>query len=313
MVWDANPLSVGATPLQVYIDGVAQLDPVEVKKSTGAALTDSVPDSAVEEPKSRIRIEEEYQAGFCTAAKKPSKTFVVTGIKQTFLDNYPELAASVEAAQGHPLTLVIDEGSVRCLGTSKKCAEATAAVKGENMVNLDLENGYLLPGLTALTSRLGLNEIISDARTGDGNVNPFSNVKDPSNVEYAKYGVMLKGKAFSRARMGGVTRAISPPGYVAGPIGGVSVGILTGGDKTLLDGGVFQSDVALHAVLDIEDQPVTSTISGAVKLLREILSSGQGKHNGTVYGQVAAGKLPLVVKANNQVKCHPGASYLDLF
>ena len=61
------------------------------------------------------------------------------------------------------------------------------------------------------------------------------------NVVYAKYGVHLDGKAFERARIGGVTRAITAPITDTELLGGVSVGIKTSGKNTILDGGIFQT------------------------------------------------------------------------
>ena len=305
VVWDDLPLSIGATPVQVFIDGVPQLDSDMVVKSMGHNFTDPLPEpvdgaSTSDVPKASIKLEKAYRNTYCGTATKPNQQFIVTGIKRSFLQNYPELAATVESAGG-PLTLVIDGGLVRCLGSSTSCAEAATAVQGEHLVKLDLEDGYLLPGLTAVTSALGMAEILFEPDSTDGEADPLQDSKDPGNLSYAKYGVMLEGKGFTRARMGGVTRAISPPLRSVGLVAGVSVGILTGGHKNLLDGGVFQGDVALHVAIDANTKVGTGTVSNAIKTLREIVISGQGVHNGTVYGQVAKGKLPLVVGASNQV------------
>jgi imidazolonepropionase-like amidohydrolase len=301
VVWDANPLSIGATPLQVFIDGLAQLKPLKTKESMGMTFTDPVSEAATREPKMRVRVEEKAKEDFCDKARKPKQKILVTGIKKTFLDNYPELAVSLQGTEGQNLTLVVDDGSVRCLGNSKACADAVAAVQDEDLVTLDLADGYILPGLTAMTSSLGMLEISTDPDTGDGFVDPLLDATDPSRISYAKYGVSLKGKAFARARMGGVTRAISPLAYMAGFMGGISAGILTSQEKTLLNGGVFQGDVALHVHLDSEAKVGGATMSSVVGTLRSVIESGKGKHNDTVYGKVATGKLPLVVMANNQV------------
>lgn len=64
----------------------------------------------------------------------------------------------------------------------------------------------------------------------------------------------LDGKAFKRARIGGVTRAITAPITDTELLGGVSVGIKTSGKKTILDGGYFKEDVALHFTIGQEDK-----------------------------------------------------------
>ena len=148
--------------------------------------------------------------------------------------------------------------------------------------------------------------------TGDGQPLPID-ASDPANAPLAKYGVQLQGKAFARARMGGVTRAISPPGlgYLEGGfLTGVSVGILTDTSKTLLNGGVFKEEVALHINLDDQAKVTEGTVSNAVKKLRRILEDGDGKFNGTVYGRVARGELPLVVGAGNKVSLRKSWSHV---
>jgi hypothetical protein len=106
--------------------------------------------------------------------------------------------------------------------------------------------------LTALSIGLGLNEIAFDSSTGDGTISMKDDPPDPSTVVYAKYGVHLDGRAFVRARIGGVTKAVSPPLTAfrsEGFLVGVSVGIETSGKKTIIDRGVFQDEVALHFII----------------------------------------------------------------
>lgn len=99
---------------------------------------------------------------------------------------------------------------------------------------------------------------------------------------------------------------------------GVSTGIKTSGKKTILDGGVFKDDVALHFVIGQPDKgevyrpremntSLTSsesdsipTVSGAIGTLRRTLIDNASKDN--VYGQAANGSLPIVAHVENKVK-----------
>lgn len=309
VVWDTHPLRIGATPLQVFIDGVSQLNTAEVEKSMGANFAEPVNEAAVavaavvEEPKMRAKIEESERQAVCSMARAAGSSFIITGIKKSFMDNWPKsITESAEGGHGN-LTLVVSDGSISCFAPSCESAIADLQPTESPPVRLSLSNGHLTPGLTALTSSLGMIEISTDPSTGDGIVDPLLDARDPSNLPLAKFGVELRGKAFARARMGGVTRAVSPPTALAGGFAvGVSVGILTGEGRDLLDGGVFREEVALHLRIDGRAKvgPYRS-ISKAVKLLREIVASGKGKYNETLYGRVAAGNLPLIVVANNQV------------
>jgi hypothetical protein len=148
---------------------------------------------------------------------------------------------------------------------------------------------------------LGITEIVLNPGAGDGAVDPFDDCTNPNNVNYAKYGVQLEGKHFARARLGGVTRAITPPLNIGGLLTGVSVGIRTDTNKALNDGGVFRSEVALHVALDGDTLMSQNSISAAVQKIRSMLESGKGRFNETVFGEVARGSLPLVIHSNNHV------------
>ncbi|EFQ27101.1 uncharacterized protein GLRG_02272 [Colletotrichum graminicola M1.001] len=303
VVWDAHPLSVGATPLQVYIDGNPQLENPIVQESMGTAFNEASTQEALPvAPKMRTELEPGKRETFCRKTKKAEANFVINGITSTFLENHPQVPTVFRDASGGNYTLVVSNGAVTCLDTPRGCSSAVARVSTEaEAITLDLSNGHLLPGLTAVTTSLGMVEIASEESTGDGSVDPKKDGNDPENLVFAKYGVQLEGKAFSRARIGGITRAITPPlgDNAGGFVNGVSVGILTRTGRTLLDGGVFRPEVALHVTIDEKAKASVGTISTAVKKLRKILVEGRGKHNETTFGEVASGKLPLVINANN--------------
>ncbi|KXH60368.1 hypothetical protein CSAL01_05749 [Colletotrichum salicis] len=303
VVWDAHPLSIGATPLQVYIDGNPQLKHHIVQESMGKTFNEaSAKESLPVKPNMRTELEPEKRDAFCSKTTKAKSSFVINGITSTFLENHPQVPTVFRDVSGENFTLVINSGSVACLSTPENCSAAVAKVASKSDVTtLDLSNGHVLPGLTALTASLGMVEIATEDSTGDGYADSKKDGNDPENLDYAKYGVQLEGKAFARARLGGITRAITPPLSSEGGafVNGVSVGILTRTDRTLLDGGVFRPEVALHVTIDDKAKESVGTISTAVKKLRKILADGQGKHNETTFGEVASGKLPLVINANN--------------
>lgn len=304
VVWDSHPLSNGATPLQVFIDGQAQLDESRVKQSMGttftAAHTGNEP--PVIKPQIRYEVEDEQKTTICSQAYEPGQSFIVDGIQKAFVDNYPELAASLAQVDDEPLKLIVEDGEISCLGSAAMCAGAVSnfEVKGKKALRLSLRNGHVLPGLTAVTRALGLTEIATLDGTGDGQASN-QKIGDPESLVHAKYGLWLDGKEFARARLGGVTRAISAPlGDASGFVQGVSVEFLTSGKKSLTKGGIVQGDVALHLNLGDATKSSEGSVSNGIRNLRKMLEDGKGKHNETVYGRVAAGSLPLVVQCNNK-------------
>lgn len=302
VVWDEHPLSRGATPLQVFIDGIKQLNETQVEKSMGTGWTAPLPQSATVVPDLQVRYELEDQArdATCNNLSEAQGNIVITGISRVFLDSYPELAAT--AAGSDPLQMIVQDGKVTCVGASKDCEQSRAITVSGHHSTLNLSNGHVMPGLTALTNSLGMREITTEPTSGDGDASG-QNIAEPDTVTFAKHGIWLDGKVFSRARLGGVTRAITPPISDGGAfLSGVSVEILTSGKKSLLNGGIVQEDVALHMALGDASGDQEGSVSSSVQKLRKMLSDGLGKNNETIYGRVAAGDLPLLVHANNKVR-----------
>ncbi|KAI1326030.1 hypothetical protein F5Y16DRAFT_376142 [Xylariaceae sp. FL0255] len=305
VVWDDHPLAIGATPQQVFIDGVATLDVEVVQESAGSYLrTRGSGQSSGDVPQMRARKTESEAQKACSQGGNAADDFVITGIRKSFLNNYTGFTASISESGNDNLTLVISKGIVTCLAAAKSC-EPSITITGPGAVHIHLDNGHLLPGLIAVTHGLGIVEIDLDEFTENG-IASVKNIQDPAYIDYAKHGISLDGKAFARARLGGVTRAITPPQFPlqfllasAGDeaiLQGVSVGIKTNGKQTILDGGIFHEDIGLHMVFGNTNKAAGS-ISQAVGKLRSILEANTGKGNASTYGLVADGMMPLIVEA----------------
>jgi imidazolonepropionase-like amidohydrolase len=229
VVWDSHPLSIGATALNVFIDGKDILDAKKTEESLANVVSESGQNSKT--PSMRPIIAANVKEEVCKAAEKNGAKITITGIQRSYLYH-------VQVTSSGNLTMVVDHGKIICFDSDDQCASASA-----ESITISLKDGHVLPGLTAVSVSLGLQEISGDSRTGDGEVKKAS--FDPNDTVYAKYGIHLDGRAFARARIGGVTRAVTAPLY-SGFVDGVSTGIKTTGKNTILDGGIFQDDVALH-------------------------------------------------------------------
>ncbi|KAK0112059.1 hypothetical protein ONS96_001319 [Cadophora gregata f. sp. sojae] len=286
VVWDSHPLLVGATALQVYIDGKPTLDSKKVEESLSSVQAATSQDMSV--PLMRKVISSDIKEEFCSNVKKSGTKFTITGIKTSYLEGHA--AAAIASVN---LTMVVDDGKIVCFNSPSNCASISA-----DSPVIALENGHVLPGLTAVSVQLGLAEITTDSATSDGEIKKSAG-SDPKHAVYAKYGVHLEGRGFARARIGGVTRAITAPmseGFTAG----ISAGIKTSGKKTILNGGIFQDDVALHFSIGQSSKGTDSlpTLSSEISKLREILVENDKKDN--IYGKAINGTIPLVVHADNE-------------
>ncbi|KAG9670364.1 amidohydrolase, partial [Aureobasidium melanogenum] len=217
VVWDSDPLSLGAAPVQVWIDGAPQFkDPVELKKP----LTPPI--------KPDLLLAEDHDEA------ETDKDIVFTGVTNIRI---PGLALSSE--HKGPATVVVSQGKIVCAGSCD--TEARIATK-ENARTVALRNGYLTRPLTAFGSGLGLQEIMAQPQTHDGSVNDKVWAR-------AVDGLLLDGKNLFAAYRHGVTKAISAPmadNYAGISLRGVSAGFLTGAKTPMSQGAVFAKEAAVH-------------------------------------------------------------------
>ncbi|KAL0932710.1 carbohydrate esterase family 9 protein (amidohydrolase) [Colletotrichum truncatum] len=295
VIWDSHPLKVGATPVQVFVDGREVLDAKESLKKleTSAQLAELIA------PKSRPTIRLQKKEDICRKAIEPGTQLVFTGVKQTLLDRH--FPAFSDSSSRSDLTLVISNGKITCFDVQSKCVSAYTK---EKVLSIDLENGYVTPGLVAFGNNIGILDIPSEPSTGDGSPGrKGSALNARKDLHFAKYGVHFGGRGFGRARVGGVTKAITAPIFGGGVIQGVSVGLRTSENATILGGGIWKDEVALHFSIGQEAKgDDTPTISSGIERLRQVLEEGSqldGKP-ARAYVRAVNGSLPLVIYTVNE-------------
>lgn len=242
VVWDSDPLSLGAAPIQVWIDGAPQFkDPVELKKPLTSPIK---PDLALAEDHNEA---------------ESSEDVVFTGVTNVRI---PGLASSSELKD--PATVVVSQGKIVCAGS---CDNEIRIAAKNNARTVALQNGYLTRPLTAFGSGLGLQEIMQQPQTYDGRVNSKIWAR-------AVDGLLLDGKNLFAAYRHGVTKAISAPIAHGGGISlrGISAGFLTGAKTPLSKGAVFAEEAAVHYdfTLGAKDD-ANPSISSLVADLRHLL------------------------------------------
>lgn len=117
VIWDREPLELGATPLQVFIDGVPLFEerPIEpaVKKQASAVTVKKEDLQSVEN----------------------TKNFVLKNVGYSFLGQEP--------VKG-PIDVVVVDGSVICSGTD--CSASVSSIQSnEPVVEYNIQGGYVLP------------------------------------------------------------------------------------------------------------------------------------------------------------------------
>jgi len=197
---------------------------------------------------------------------------------------------------GKQLTMVVRNRSIVCLSTS--CRPEIEAASQAGVPRRHLQNGYVLPGLTALSPAMGLSEIDAEQSTRDGTIDSSRDPSDVRSVIYAKDGITFDGKHLSRAQAAGILNVITAP-ISYGFLGGVSVAFKSGASSVLERGAIIKDDVALHFSVGHDSKGFhTPTISSQISTLRKILVDSTNKTD--IYGKAANGKIPLAVSAQNK-------------
>lgn len=271
VLWDSDPLSVGATPVQVWIDGQAQFEkPVELEKPDAKPITAFDGDD------------------FEMLAEEPARVedVIFSGVTRVLLPG-------LEQTLSEPGYVVVKGGNITCIGS---CSEAINTHTSTRKVHL--RDGHVVPPATAFGSFLGIEEISAESSTNDGGntANAFSP---------AAHGLQLDSKSLRAAYVHGVAHAISAPAFHRGGHRGSSVGFRVNAKHSLEDGAVWQSVVAAHYPLTLDaregETPSLSSLVAALELkLLKALNDNETAYQdpdiekADLY-RIVRGDLPLVV------------------
>ena len=277
VVWDSDPLSVGAAPVQVWIDGTAQFeDPFVLQKPLAQPV---VPNMALGADIQDIATVEQ--------------DLIFTGVSQIMIPGSEMLFGVNELAN-----VVVKNGTIVCTGICS--ADMRTASSTESKI-IALKNGHLSSSFIGFGSMIGLSEIQAedDTQNGDENSASFSRAID---------GLQFGTKQLHASFAHGVTKAISAPGFRGEGHRGVSVGFSTGASHALEKGGVWADEVALHYTLTLAaKQGKTPSISSAIGELRQKLFQAASTTDvikdtyseASFLKEVTNGELPLVITVNS--------------
>ncbi|KAH7908517.1 hypothetical protein BJ138DRAFT_1068672 [Hygrophoropsis aurantiaca] len=287
VVWDSHPLSLGATPQQVYIDGIAQL-PSPFISSKPFPSFQSPPRTPNFDAEAAEAVQHEGLPPLDPRKLVDRAVFVNVGALWTRLggDIVKILGPETKAAEHQ---VVIENGRIICWGT---CSSYTSNTDFET---IDLQGGTIAPGLTTYGSPIGLSEIRLEPSTNDGVVhNPLSTSPAPSlvgnTIMRAVDGLQFGGRNTLLAYRGGVTTAVTAP--TGSFIQGVSAAFAVGAQSVLHD-GVVKSDAALHVTIG---RGGSASIGTQIAALRALLFGNDG---GQILDQVRNGSAPLVVTVDS--------------
>ncbi|KAJ7698620.1 carbohydrate esterase family 9 protein [Mycena rosella] len=290
IVWDSHPLSLGAAPTQVFIDGIAQLDkPYTSTKPKSAQRIPATPNFDKE-----IADAIKYE-GLPPLEPETAKSDVIVfrNVGSIFLKNAATRGVSeIFTSAGADGVVVVEKGRIVCSGTQAACP---TALSRSEALHLDLEGGSISPGLVSYGSPLGLAHITGEPSTSDGPVfDPLSMLVPEiidGTVIRAADGLLFATRDALLGYRNGVTSAVTAPSS-RGFLSGLSTVFGTAAAHKLAEGAVLQEVAALHVALSMSSGISVSTQVATLRGL--LLGEGEGDL-AKRFADVVAGKIPLVV------------------
>ncbi|KAJ7660376.1 hypothetical protein DFH06DRAFT_1089703 [Mycena polygramma] len=289
VIWDSHPLALGATPVQVYIDGIPQL-------ASPALL--AKPHAFQEVPRTP-RWEKEIARTIEHEGLPPLEGRTESG--RVLFFNVSRVWSRNGAGMGKgtyeegPWRVLVEGGAVRCVDSTEHTACMSDAAVADAKV-VDLKGGELAPGLTTFGSDLGLSEIMLESSTTDGRVfDPLTGSVPRilgDTVVRAAAGLQFGGRNTLYAYRAGVTTAVVAP-MGRGFLRGLATAFATGARNALEEGAVVQAETALHVAVNSE---MVASVSTQIAALRNLLFT---KQDDGPWARVQRGEIPLVVTVHN--------------
>ena len=241
-------MALGATPKQVFIDGIPQLKKAYVThKPDVFQRTPEVPNYDKE---AKAVVDHD---GLPPLEPKPTKTNTVifTNVRSTFTRMGDDVQESFTAQGSEFGVVIVQNGTIMCSGDRLDCNVASFADDGEIV---DLKGGSIAPGLTTFGTALGLVEITGELSTQDGFVfDPLTQripsiLGEETALIRAVDGLQFGTRDALTAYHDGVTTAIAAP-VGAGFYAGLSTSFSTGALSKLDDDAIIQDVNAVHVTI----------------------------------------------------------------
>ncbi|KAG8926199.1 hypothetical protein FRC02_009071 [Tulasnella sp. 418] len=261
VVWDSHPLALGATPRQVYIDGIPQLEsPALLDKPSASQIAPTIPDRT-KEAEDALKYD-----GLPPLKPTVSRNVVFVNVNRIWTRGKGSLESRIsKTGVAHfidgKLVCSSFDGDLPCPPTF-----------GADVKVIDLEGGSLAPGLTSFGGYLGVMEIEQEPSTNDGVVySPFSpQFSVLGDVARAADGLSFEGRSMLLAYRAGVTSSVAAP-LSRSMFSGLSVAFSNGAAHALEEGAIVKEIAALH--IQISAGGKGPSVSTQIGLLRRLLTS----------------------------------------
>ncbi|KIO30758.1 hypothetical protein M407DRAFT_20283 [Tulasnella calospora MUT 4182] len=298
VVWDSHPLSLGATPQQVYIDGIPQIEkPVKVLK----------PEALQKAPKTPGWDKEAREAvkyrGLPPLKGNKAEEVILYNVKSAwerqpsgrFIEVQAEPQVSKTGRVQYDSIMHFADGQLIC---SSFRPDLLCLQQGRlpDVPRIDLEGGTVGPGLTSFGGYLGVVEIDQEPSTNDGySYGPFDKeFAVVADLSRAVDGLSFDGRDMLLAYRAGVTNSVAAP-RTGTMFSGLSVALCNGASHSLENGAIIKDITAVHVVIGASYTKKQPSVSTQIGLLRQILMSNDDSKVTGWFKAVVEGQLPLIV------------------
>ncbi|KAI0692924.1 composite domain of metallo-dependent hydrolase [Cerioporus squamosus] len=300
VLWDSHPLALGATPQQVWIDGIPQLS-LPHTQSKPASFQD-VPKVPNFDHEAKETLDHD---GLPPLEPRSSLngTVVFANVSSVFLRIAYDVGVSEVASRGdEALWVVVRSGKLVCASElATDCVQSALHRRDEPATLIDLEGGSISPGLTTFGSALGLGEIMSEASTQDG-VAPDGLLSGAPGLAggsgaliRAEDGLVFNTRHALVTYRSGVSSGIVAP-TSGGFLAGLNAAFSTGSKHKLEHGAIVQSAGAVHVSIHPSGKPSVST---KIAVLRRLLLEPTSGELGTWFDKIRKGVAPLVIDVDS--------------
>ncbi|KAI0089202.1 hypothetical protein BDY19DRAFT_889764 [Irpex rosettiformis] len=327
VLWDSHPLHLGATPQQVWIDGIPQLSPSTAPSQKKGSFFEQPPRVPNYDAERKEAWDMEGLPDLSAKEVKRGKV-VLKNVESVWIRTEEGVRERWAAQPGKHLgAVVFVRGTVACIGEEGWCLTSTAndssesEADGGNMgpedIEIDLQGGSVGPGLMTFGSPIGIEEIPQEGSTGDGPLvdafrgNAPSILNDVGGLTRAVDALQFGTRDALIAHRAGVTYATSSLGkytIFSGPqqiIAGLATTFRTGAAHALEAGAVVKPVTALRMYIGRPSPWLTVTpivsVSTQIAGLRRLLLNGvsDDQETGRWFKKAADGSIPLIIEVNN--------------
>ncbi|KAJ3829135.1 hypothetical protein F5880DRAFT_1607895 [Lentinula raphanica] len=293
VIWDSHPLALGATPVQVFIDGIPQLDSPYV--STKPPLFHKTPKVPNFDKEAELTLA--YDGLPPLRPIKEAEVVIFTNVSSVFVRSSTAVESIYSTTTSGGI-VVAHNGQILCTGNTT-CIQDAVRDANVKAVTVDLNGGSIEPALTSYGAPLGLEHINQEPSTNDGFMFEPLSQRIPKLLEgsivRAVDGLLFDTRDALYAYRAGVTTGITAPNHYGFSFG-LATAFSTGASHKLEAGAVIQEVTALHTAIGFDDTPSVST---QIATLRKLLLSPPEGPAGVWFKRVSEGSLTLVVETHS--------------